>query len=90
MNLSIDVRSLLPEIRLPTLVLSRDGDPVGSPEAGSYLAEHVEDARFVELKGDDHLLWLGDTEALCAEIERFLLEVEARPAAGNVSGTLAS
>jgi hypothetical protein len=31
-----------------------------------------------------------DIEALCAEIECFLLDVEARVAAGNVSGTLAS
>jgi DNA-binding SARP family transcriptional activator/pimeloyl-ACP methyl ester carboxylesterase len=90
MNLAIDVRSLLPEIRAPTLVLSRRGDPVGPPEAGRYLAEHVEGARFVELEGDDHLMWLGDIETLCSEIEGFLLEVEARAAAGNVSGTLAS
>jgi pimeloyl-ACP methyl ester carboxylesterase len=90
MNLAIDVRALLPEIRVPTLVLNRRGDPVGPPEAGRYVAEHVEDARFVEFEGDDHLMWLGDIEALCAEIERFLLEVEARVAAGNVSGTLAS
>jgi DNA-binding SARP family transcriptional activator/pimeloyl-ACP methyl ester carboxylesterase len=89
MNLSIDVRQLLPEIRVPTIVLSRRGDPVGPPEAGRYLAERVEDARFVELDGDDHIMWLGDIESLCGDIERFLLEVEARVAAGNVSGTLA-
>ena len=35
-------------------------------------------------------MWLGDIETLCSEIEGFLLEVEARAAAGNVSGTLAS
>jgi pimeloyl-ACP methyl ester carboxylesterase len=90
MNLSIDARSLLREIQVPTLVLSRRGDPVGPPEAGRYIAEHVEDARFVELEGDDHLLWLGDSEGLCAEIERFVLNVEARLETRNISGTSAS
>ena len=90
MNLSIDVRSLLREIRVPTLVLNRRGDPIGPPEAGRYIAEHVRGARFVELDGDDHLLWLGDSEALCAEIERFVLNVQAGLAMRNVSGTSAS
>lgn len=90
MNLSIDARSLLREIQVPTLVLSRRGDRVGPPEAGRYIAEHVEGARFVELDGNDHLLWLGDTEALCAEIERFVLEVEAGLGTRNVSGMSAS
>jgi DNA-binding SARP family transcriptional activator/pimeloyl-ACP methyl ester carboxylesterase len=90
MNLSIDARSLLPEIQVPTLVLSRRGDPVGPPEAGRYIAEHVDGARFVELEGRDHILWLGDSEALCAEIERFVLNVEARLEPRNVSGTAAS
>lgn len=90
MNLSIDARSLLREIQVPTLVLNRRGDPVGPPDAGRYIAEHVKGARFVELDGDDHLLWLGDSEALCAEIELFVLNVEAGLGARNVSGTSAS
>jgi len=90
MNLSIDARSLLRDIRVPTLVLNRRGDPIGPPEAGRYIAEHVEGARFVELDGDDHLLWLGDSDALCAEIERFVVNVEAGLETKNVSGTSAS
>jgi DNA-binding SARP family transcriptional activator/pimeloyl-ACP methyl ester carboxylesterase len=90
MNLAIDARSLLPEIHVPTLVLNRHGDPIGHPDAGRYIAEHVEGARFVELEGDDHIMWLGDGEALCAEIERFVLDVEAKLEARNVSGTAAA
>jgi DNA-binding SARP family transcriptional activator/pimeloyl-ACP methyl ester carboxylesterase len=90
MNLSIDARSLLREIHVPTLVLSRRGDRVGPPEAGRYIAEHVEGARFVELDGDDHLLWLGDSENLCSEIERFVLNVKEGLGPRNVSGTSAS
>jgi pimeloyl-ACP methyl ester carboxylesterase len=84
------VRPLLGAIRAPTLVLSRRGDPIGPPEAARYMAGLIPGARLVELEGDDHLMWLGDIETLCSEIEGFLLEVEARAAAGNVSGTLAS
>jgi DNA-binding SARP family transcriptional activator/pimeloyl-ACP methyl ester carboxylesterase len=90
MNLSIDARSLLPEIQVPTLALSRRGDPIAPSEAGRYIAEHVEDARFVALEGEDHIMWLGDSEALCAEIEGFVLDVEARLETRNVSGTAAS
>jgi len=87
MNLSIDARSLLRDIQVPTLVLSRRGDSIGPPEAGRYIAERVEGARFVELDGDDHILWLGDSEVLCAEIESFVLDVEAALGTRNVSGT---
>jgi DNA-binding SARP family transcriptional activator/pimeloyl-ACP methyl ester carboxylesterase len=90
MNLSIDVRSLLRDIQVPTLVLNRPGDPIAPPAAGRYIAEHVEGARFVELDGQDHILWLGDSEALCAEIERFVLNVEAGLGTRNISGTSAS
>ena len=90
MNLLIDARSLLPQIRVPTLVLNRRGDPIGHPEAGRYIADHVDGACFVELEGDDHIMWLGDSEALCAEIERFVLDVESRLEARNVSGTAAA
>jgi pimeloyl-ACP methyl ester carboxylesterase len=90
MNLLIDARSLLPEIRVPTLILSRRGDPIGHPDAGRYIAERIAGARYVELEGDEHLLWLGDVEALCAEIEGFVLDVDAQVAAGNFSGTAAA
>src|SRR5262249_52337141 len=74
----IDVRDLLPSVRVPTLVLSRRDDPVGPGPTGRYLAERIPDARFVELDGDEHLPWLGDVEALCIEIEHFVTGV--RPA----------
>jgi class 3 adenylate cyclase len=71
-NHLIDVRELLPSIRVPTLVLSRSDDPVGPGPTGRYLADRIPEARFIELEGDEHLPWLGDTEALCAEIEHFV------------------
>jgi class 3 adenylate cyclase len=78
-NWEIDVRPLLSAVRAPTLVLSRRGDPIGPPDAARYMAELIPDARFVELDGADHVMWLGDVEALCGEIEHFITGV--RPAA---------
>jgi DNA-binding SARP family transcriptional activator/pimeloyl-ACP methyl ester carboxylesterase len=80
-NIAIDVRHVLPEIRVPTLVLARRGDPIGPPSAAAYMAERIAGARFVELAGDDHIMWLGDVEALCSEIERFVGTAGRQPAA---------
>ena len=72
MNAEIDVRGLLPSIRVPTLVLHRRGDRCLKVEEGRYLASHIPGARFVELPGDDHLPFVGEQEEILAEIERFL------------------
>jgi pimeloyl-ACP methyl ester carboxylesterase len=78
MNLSIDARDLLDQIRVPTLVITRRGDGVAPVAAARYMAERIRGARFVELEGDDHLLWVGDIEALCGEIERFIANLPSR------------
>jgi class 3 adenylate cyclase len=67
-----DVRPLLPSVSCPTLVLHREGNRYIQLGAGRYLAEHIPDAKFVVLPGDDHLFILGDTDALVDEIEEFL------------------
>jgi pimeloyl-ACP methyl ester carboxylesterase len=72
MNVEIDVRPVLPLVRVPTLVLHRTGDRVVAVEGGRYLAEHIPGARLVELGGSDHLLWVGDTDAVVDEVEEFL------------------
>ncbi len=72
MNRGIDVRSVLPAIHLPTLVLHRKGDRTINIEEGRYLAQHIPGARLVELDGDDHLWWVGDSDAIVSEIIEFL------------------
>jgi class 3 adenylate cyclase len=68
----VDVRALLPALSVPSLVLHREGNRVIQLGAGRYLAEHIPDAKFVVLPGDDHLIFVGDTDALADEIEEFL------------------
>ena len=78
-NSEIAVRPLLLTVRVPTLVLNRTGDPISPPAAGRYMAERIRGARFRELPGDDHVMWLGNVAALGAEIEEFVTGL--RPAA---------
>lgn len=69
---AIDVRDILPTVRVPTLVLHRVGDLVIDIDQGRYLAENIPGAKIVELPGEDHLWWVGDTEALVNEVQVFL------------------
>ncbi len=72
MNSQIDVRHILPAIRVPTLVLHRSGDTRVNVEGGRYLAAHIPGARYVELPGIDHVMWAGDVDRPADEIEEFL------------------
>jgi len=80
-NWQLDVRPLLSAVRPPALVLNRHGDRVVPVEAGRHMAKNMPGARFVELDGDDHIMWVGDAEALSAEIEHFITGI--RPSVGE-------
>jgi class 3 adenylate cyclase len=68
----LDVRHVLPAVRVPTLVIHhRDAKGFG-PELGRYLAERIAGARYVELPGIDNLMWAGDQARAVAEIEEFV------------------
>jgi pimeloyl-ACP methyl ester carboxylesterase/DNA-binding CsgD family transcriptional regulator len=66
-----DVRSLLPDVAVPAVVIHRRGELI-PVEQGRYLAEHIPGAEYVELDGADHLPWVGDTDAVVAAVERFV------------------
>jgi class 3 adenylate cyclase len=70
--LEIDIRNVLPSIRVPTLVMHRVEDQFASVEHGRYLAEHIAGAKLVELAGRDHPHFVGDTEMFMDELEEFL------------------
>ena len=73
MNAQIDVRPVLPSVRVPTLILHRIGDRAMKTEEARYLAEHVDGARLQLLDGDDHLPWVGDTEPILDAMHEFLV-----------------
>jgi len=88
MNAEIDVRPVLPSVRVPTLVLHRRGDVRVNAEAGRYLARQIAGARHVELEGSDHPMWVGDTDAVVDEIENFLTGARPVPADHRVLATV--
>jgi len=75
-NLDVDVRDVLPLVRVPTLVLQRKEVDAFHVDSGRYLAERVPRARLCELPGRDFGPLFGDEEALFVELERFLKEVQ--------------
>ena len=67
-----DMRAVLPALRVPTLVIHRAGDPFIRVDHGRFLAEHIPGARYVELEGEDHMFFVGETGRMLDEIEVFL------------------
>jgi class 3 adenylate cyclase len=47
----LDIRALLPTVRVPTLVVQYTDDPLVTPEQGKYVADHIPGAKIVELPG---------------------------------------
>jgi pimeloyl-ACP methyl ester carboxylesterase len=72
MNTPIDVRELLPTIRAPTLVMHRTGDREAHVDEGRYMAARIPNAQFLELPGEDHLVFVGDLEALIRATREFV------------------
>jgi class 3 adenylate cyclase/alpha-beta hydrolase superfamily lysophospholipase len=71
----VDVRGILPQVRVPTLVLSRPNTGFYEPAHADYVAEHVPGARLVELEGSDIFVAGGDLEAIANELEEFFTGV---------------
>jgi pimeloyl-ACP methyl ester carboxylesterase len=87
-NTEIDVRDVLPTIRVPTLVLHRTEDRDVSIEEARYIADRIPGAKLVELPGRDHLMFVGDQDALLDEIEEFLTGVRRGPDPERVLATV--
>ncbi len=79
MFLEIDVRDVVPSVQAPTLVLHRVHDRLVNVRNGRWLAEHLPNARLVELPGDDHILWYQHPELAFGEIQEFLTGVRFEP-----------
>jgi class 3 adenylate cyclase len=88
MLFQIDVRDVLPSISAPTLILHRAETPWNRVEHGRYLAEHIPGAKYVELPGADHFIFLGDAEAALRETEQFVSGILAPPESDRVLATV--
>jgi class 3 adenylate cyclase len=88
MFLEIDVRHVLPTLRVPTLVLHRHGDRAVNRGAGRFMAEQIPGARYVELPGQDHFPWTGDTDSVIEEIREFLTGVRVAHEPDRVLATV--
>jgi pimeloyl-ACP methyl ester carboxylesterase len=78
---ALDVRHVLPSVRVPTVVLHRTDDVLVEVGQGRYLAEHIPGARLVEFAGADHWPWIGDGQAVLDEMRSFLDRIDAPPEA---------
>jgi len=88
MNAQIDTRSVLPTIRVPTLVIQRAGDREVNAAEERWIASQIPNAKYVELAGDDHLPWLGDSDALLDEVEEFLTGIRRGPDPDRILATV--
>jgi pimeloyl-ACP methyl ester carboxylesterase/DNA-binding CsgD family transcriptional regulator len=90
MNGQIDVRNVLATVRVPTLIIHRENDARVRVAAGRYLAAHIPGAKYVEIPGVDHPIWVGDTDRVVDEIEEFLTGVRPVPEPDRVLATVLS
>jgi pimeloyl-ACP methyl ester carboxylesterase/class 3 adenylate cyclase len=79
MNAAIDVRAILPNVLVPTLVLVREnettpkgGVDVRGAEEAQWIADRIPNATVLVLPGTDYLPWIGDQDALLDEIAAFV------------------
>src|SRR5436305_2384485 len=79
MFLDIDVRDVVPTVHVPALVLHRRHDRLVNIGNGRWLAEHLPNARLVELPGDDHSVLYEDPETTFGEVQEFLTGTRNAP-----------
>jgi class 3 adenylate cyclase len=77
-NMRIDVRSILPTLTAPTLVIHAREDPL-PVQLGRYLAEHIPGARYLEVDGTEHAPWFTEPDKILTAIEEFLTGSHAAP-----------
>jgi class 3 adenylate cyclase len=82
------VTTILPTIRVPTLLLYRKGDNDVKVEEGRYIASKIPGSRLIELPGRDHFFWAGDSETMLEEIELFVTGERAAARSDSVLATV--
>jgi pimeloyl-ACP methyl ester carboxylesterase len=88
MNTHVDVRDVLPTIRVRTVVMHRTDDRDANVEEGRYIAAQIPGARFVEFPGADHTWWTPDRDAILDEIAELVTGVRPVPQSNRVLATV--
>src|SRR4029453_10873706 len=88
MNTYVDVRDVLPTIRVPAVVMHRTADRDANVEEGRYIAAHIPGARFVEFPGADHSWWTQGRDAILDEIEELVTGARPVPEPNRVLATV--
>jgi class 3 adenylate cyclase len=86
-NIDLDIRAILPTIRVPTLLLHRTGD-MNPIEGARYMAERIPGARLIEMDGDDHWPWIIDPDEVCGHVEEFVTGSRHEPETDRVLATV--
>jgi pimeloyl-ACP methyl ester carboxylesterase/class 3 adenylate cyclase len=87
-NSNIDTRDILPTIRVPTLMIHRTGDQDANVEEGRWIASRIPGAKFVEIPGNDHIPWVGDSDVILDMIQEFLTGVRGPESSDRVLSTV--
>jgi class 3 adenylate cyclase len=88
MFLEIDVRDVVPTVHVPALVLHHRHDRLVNVRHGRWLAEHLPNARLVELPGDDHSMLFENPELVLAEVQEFLTGTPYEPEPDRILATV--
>ena len=88
MFLDLDVRDVVPSVHVPALVVHRTRDRLVNVRNGRWLAQHLPDARLVELEGDDHIPWYEGTDEWIGEVQEFLTGTRATAEPDRVLATV--
>ncbi len=88
MNTYMDVRDVLPSVRVPTLVLQAVGDRDVQAAEGRYIASRIPGAQYVEFPSGDHIFWASHQDEILAEIQEFLTGVRPPPAHDRILATV--
>jgi class 3 adenylate cyclase/alpha-beta hydrolase superfamily lysophospholipase len=72
LNRQVDVSSILPLLRIPTLVLHCRTDAQVDVAIGREIAKQIPGARYIEYPDGDHAFWTGDVESLLLDVEEFV------------------
>jgi class 3 adenylate cyclase len=84
----VDVRSVLPAIRVPTLVIARAGNAMFPAYHSRYLAEHIAGARYIEFPDADLLYFTGRADQVLGAIEEFVTGTRPLPSPDRFLGTV--